>query len=56
MQKKNEDEVLVVVFNLRLNEEIELALNKEVTLISSLNGIEYFVNATVNVLKECFQN
>lgn len=56
MQKKIDKEILVLVMNLSLNEEIELALNEDITIVSSLSGIEYFVNKTVNILRECFQN
>ncbi len=56
MQKKTDKEILVLVINLNLNDEIELALNEDITIVSSFSGIEYFVNKTVNILRECFQN
>lgn len=56
IQKKNENGVQVLVLNLSLNEEMMLALNENITIISSLSGIEYFVDTTVNILRECFQN
>lgn len=46
----------LLVFNLSLREETMLALDEDITIISSMSGLEFFVMKTINILRECFQN